>query len=155
MSKILVCYFSASGTTAQAANKIANAVNADLFEVEPVNKYTTEDLDWTNSDSRTSKEMLDENIRPEVKNKIDNIKDYDKFVIGYPIWWYKEPPIIKTFIEENNFDGKKVYLFATSGSSDEKTSYEDLKKNYPNIKIISAKRFSYSTNDEEIKEWLK
>ena len=104
MNKILVSYFSASGTTKKVANKIAGYIGGDLFEIEPVNKYTNEDLDWTNKQSRSTIEMNALNSRPKVKNKIYNLSDYDTILIGFPVWWDLAPRIINTFIEENNFE---------------------------------------------------
>ena len=117
MSKILVSFFSASGVTKEVASKIAKYTGGDLFEIEPVNKYTNEDLDWTNKQSRSSVEMNNPSSRPEVKNKVSNISDYDTILIGFPVWWDLAPTIINTFIEENNLENKKIYVFATSGGS--------------------------------------
>lgn len=99
MSKILVSYFSASGVTKSVAEKIANAINGDLFEIEPAQKYTLEDLDWTNKQSRSSIEMQDKTFRPQILNKVSNITEYDTVVLGFPVWWYTAPTIINTFIE--------------------------------------------------------
>ncbi len=98
MSKILVSYFSASGVTRGVASKIASIIGGDLFEIEPACKYTNEDLDWTNQESRTSVEMNNPKSRPEIKSKIDNIDDYDTVLIGFPVWWDLAPTIINTFI---------------------------------------------------------
>ena len=111
MSNILVSYFSASGVTKGVAEKIANAVNGDLFEIEPVQKYTDEDLDWTNKRSRSTIEMNNRSFRPPVLNKVSNINEYNTVIIGFPVWWYTAPTIINTFIEENNLEGKNVYIF--------------------------------------------
>ena len=97
MSKILVSYFSASGITKGVAEKVSTAINGDLFEIEPVEKYTDEDLDWTNKQSRSSIEM-NENIKPEILNKVSNLDEYDTICLAFPIWWYKEPTIIDTII---------------------------------------------------------
>ncbi len=154
MSKILVSFFSASGVTKSVANKIATTVNGDLFEIEPVNKYTNEDLDWTNSSSRSSAEMNDSSSRPEVKNKISNLSDYDTVLIGFPVWWDLAPRIINTFIEENNLENKKIFCFATSGGSSVNNSFNTLKNTYSNLNFISAKRFSNNVSDNDITNWL-
>ena len=117
MSKILVTYFSASGVTKGVAEKIARATGGDLFEIEPVQKYTDEDLDWTNKQSRSTIEMNDKSFRPPVANKLTNPEQYDTVAIGFPVWWYTAPTIINTFIEENDLSGKNAYVFVTSGSS--------------------------------------
>ena len=154
MSKILVCYFSASGVTKGVAVKIANVVNGDLFEIEPVEKYTQADLDWTNKQSRSSIEMNDRSFRPPVLKKVDNINEYDTVVIGFPVWWYTAPTIVNTFIEENNLEGKNISVFVTSGSSGYEGSFNDLKNTYTNLKFISGRRFNGGESSEEYKNWM-
>ncbi len=154
MSKILVSYFSASGVTKGVAEKIANAVEGDLFEIEPVEKYTDADLNWMDKKSRSTIEMNDRSFRPPVKNKVENLGDYDKVVIGFPVWWYTAPTIINTFIEENDLTGKSIYVFCTSGSSGVDGSLNDLKNTYPNLNFISGKRLKSNVDLEEIKTWL-
>ena len=117
MSKKLVAYFSASGITQKAAERIAKISGSDLFEIKPSVPYTKEDLDWTNKNSRSSVEMKNPDSRPEIANKIPNINEYDTIFIGFPIWWYVAPTIIDTFIESYDFSGKTIIPFATSGGS--------------------------------------
>ena len=155
MSKILVSYFSASGVTKSVAEKLALALNGDLFEIEPKVKYTSEDLDWTNKQSRSSIEMNNKSSRPEVAKKIENLDIYDKVLIGFPVWWYIAPTIINTFIEENDLSGKEIYVFVTSGGSSESQSFSNLKKEYSNLNFIEAKRFTGKESLEEYKEWIK
>ena len=155
MSKILVSYFSASGVTKSVAEKIANAINGDLFEIEPAQKYTLEDLDWTNKQSRSSIEMQDKTFRPQILNKVSNITEYDTVVLGFPVWWYTAPTIINTFIEENNLEGKKIYVFVTSGGSSSEGSFRDLKNTYKNLNFISNKRFTGRETDEDYINWIK
>ena len=155
MSKILVSYFSASGVTKRVAEKIANAINGDLFEIEPTQKYTLEDLDWTNKQSRSSIEMEDKTSRPQILNKVLNITEYDTVILGFPVWWYTAPTIINTFIEENNLEGKDIYVFVTSGGSGSEGSFKDLKNTYKNLKFISNKRFTGRENDEDYINWIK
>ena len=154
MEKVLISFFSASGKTKSVAEKIAKLVNEDLFEIKPVKEYTKEDLDWTDKQSRSSIEMEDKSSRPEIAKKINEINQYDKVLIGFPIWWYTAPTIINTFIEENDLTKKSIYLFVTSGSSSETKSLEDLKKQYPDLNFISAKRFTGNESEEEIEKWL-
>ena len=154
MSKILVSYFSASGVTKRVAEEIANAVEGDLFEIEPVEKYTDADLNWMDKKSRSTIEMNDRSFRPPIKNKVENLGDYDKVVIGFPVWWYTAPTIINTFIEENDLTGKSIYVFCTSGSSGVDGSLNDLKNTYPNLNFISGKRLKSNVDLEEIKTWL-
>ena len=153
MEKVLVCYFSATGTTKRVAVEIAKSVDGDLFEIEPVEKYTSEDLDWTNKSSRSTVEMEDINSRPSIVKKVDNLGNYKKVIVGFPVWWYCEPSIIDTFMEENNFDGKSVYVFVTSGGSTVEGSFISLKNKYNNVNFVSGKRFSV-VDKEEIKKWI-
>lgn len=154
MSKILISYFSASGVTKSVAEKIASIVNGDLFEIEPACKYTSADLDWTNKQSRSSIEMNDKSSRPEVKEKVSNIDDYDTILIGFPVWWYTAPTIINTFIEENNLENKNVYIFVTSGGSGVDGSFNDLKIKYPNINFVSGKRLNNNVSENDITSWI-
>lgn len=131
MKKTLVAYFSATGTTKQAAEQLAKEHNADLFEIAPEQPYTAADLDWTNKQSRSTVEMKDKTSRPAIKGTCANIADYDTVWIGFPVWWYTAPTIINTFIEAHDFSGKVLNVFATSGGSDVKGSAADLKKAYP------------------------
>lgn len=117
MSKILVAYFSATGTTADAAKRLADAVKGDLFEIRPAVPYTAADLDWTDKHSRSTLEMKDPASRPEVSSHVGNMDQYDTVFVGFPIWWYVAPTIINTFLDEYDFSGKTVIPFATSGGS--------------------------------------
>lgn len=155
MNKILICYFSASGTTKNIAEKIKNALEGDLFEIKPTEAYTKEDLDWTNEKSRSSIEMKDKTSRPSIVENIKNIKDYNTIVIGFPVWWYTAPTIINTFIEENDLTNKEIYIFVTSGSSSETSSFSDLKQTYPNLNFISAKRYKGTESLDEYKLLIK
>ena len=154
MSKVLVSYFSASGVTKRVAEKVATAINGDLFEIEPVERYTEADLDWTNKQSRSSIEM-NENIKPEILNKVPNLEEYDAICLAFPIWWYKEPTIIDKFLEENDMSNKTIYVFVTSGSSSIDSTYKSLVNNFPNLNFVSGKRFTGSESDEEYKDWIK
>ncbi len=150
MSKILISYFSASGVTKEVASKIADITGGDLFEIEPVNKYTNEDLNWNNNDSRSSIEMSNPSSRPEVKNKVSNLSDYDTVLIGFPIWWDLAPRVINTFIEENNLEGKKIFCFATSGTSSVNNSFNTLKNTYNNLNFVNAKRLTSNVSENDV-----
>ena len=154
MSKVLISYFSASGVTKGVAEKLATAINGDLFEIEPVEKYTDEDLDWTNKNSRSSVEM-NENIKPEILNKVQNLEEYDTVCLAFPIWWYKEPTIIDKFLEENDMSDKTIYVFVTSGSSSIDSTYKSLKSNFPNLNFESGRRFTGNESNEEYINWIK
>ncbi len=155
MSEILVSYFSASGVTKNIAKKISDAVNGDLFEIEPLKKYTAEDLDWTNKRSRSSIEMNDKTSRPQISKKISSIEEYNTVIIGFPVWWYTAPKIINTFIEENNLENKNIYVFVTSGGTGSEGSFKDLKDTYKNLNFISSKRFIGEESNEEYTNWIK
>ena len=154
MSKILVSYFSASGVTRGVAEKISEVVNGDLFEIEPVDKYSDKDLDWMDKGSRTTIEMNDKDCRPRIVNKVNNISEYDKVIIGFPVWWYTAPRIINTFIEENDLSGKEVYVFVTSGSSSFGGSLKDLKEKYDNVNFVKGIRFTGNVSEQEILDFI-
>ena len=154
MSKKLVAYFSASGVTKKTAEKIASSAKADIFEIVPEQLYTDNDLDWQNSQSRSSVEMQDKSSRPPISSKIEKIDEYDAILLGFPIWWYVAPTIVNTFLESYNFSGKKIALFATSGMSGMGNTTSELKKSSPNAVFIAEKRFASSASQEEIEKWL-
>ncbi len=131
MKKTLVAYFSATGTTKRAAEKLAKEKNADLFEIVPAQPYTAADLDWRDKESRSTLEMKDKSSRPAVSSKLENLDDYDTVWIGFPVWWYTAPTIVNTFIDSYDFSGKVLCVFATSGGSGVEGSAADLKKAYP------------------------
>ena len=117
MSKTLVAYFSASGTTARAAREIADAVGADLYEIRPAEPYSSADLNWMDKKSRSTVEMNDPACRPAIAEPVRDMDQYDTVFVGFPIWWYVEPRIIDTFLERYDLSGKTVIPFATSGGS--------------------------------------
>ena len=131
MKKTLVVYFSATGTTKAAAQRLAKEHNADLYEIVPEQLYTDADLDWRDKQSRSTIEMENKTSRPAIKGRCENIADYDTVWIGFPVWWYTAPTIVNTFIEAHDFSGKTLNVFATSGGSTVTGSYNDLKKAYP------------------------
>ena len=131
MKKTLVVYFSATGNTKAAAQKLVKEFNADLYEITPEVPYTAADLDWRDKTSRSTIEMQDKTSRHVIKGRCENIADYDTVWIGFPVWWYTAPTIVNTFIEAHDLSGKTLNVFATSGGSDVKDSYNDLKKAYP------------------------
>lgn len=130
-NRILVAYFSASGTTARAAKAIAQAVGGDLYEIRPAVPYTAADLDWTNKKSRSSVEMNDPACRPAIAAPVENMDQYDTVFLGFPIWWYVEPRIVDTFLEGHTLAGKRVIPFATSGGSGIEKAERSLKSHCP------------------------
>lgn len=155
MSRTLVAYFSASGQTAKLASTMAKAIGADLHEIKPAIPYTSADLDWMNKKSRSSIEMNDKSFRPEVKNKVDNMNDYDTVLIGFPIWWYVAPTIINTFLEQYSFAGKKVIPFATSGGSGMGNTNAELAPSCKGATLIEGKKFSSTASADELISWFK
>ena len=155
MNKVLVAYFSATGTTKKVAEKLAKATGGNLFEIKPQVEYTSEDLNWNDKKSRSSVEMNDEFSRPEIENVVENIDDYDTVFVGFPVWWYIPPRIIQTFIEKHNLSGKKIITFATSSGSGIKGSTDFLKKNYLDLNIIEGKRFGWNESLESIGAWVE
>ena len=154
MGKTLVSYFSATGATKRLAEKIADTLDADIFEIEPVNKYTNEDLIWPSRDNRSCMEMKDKKFRPLVSKKLKNTEEYDTIFLGFPVWYYTAPTIINSFIEENNLEGKDAYVFVTSGVTSVDKSFKDLKNAYPRITFISGKRFSGRYREKDLLDWV-
>lgn len=154
-NKILVVYYSAQSHTKDVAEKIAKNLNANTFEIVPEEVYTNDDLNWTNSNSRVSREHNDESLRDvKLKNtKVDNWEDYDTVLIGYPIWWGIAAWPVDTFVKANNFDGKKVIPFCTSASSGLSQSGKLLQKEANSGNWQDGHRFSSSPSDSDIQKW--
>ena len=152
--KVLVAYFSATGTTEGVARQLAEATGGDLYKIQPEQPYTEADLDWRNKQSRSSVEMQDKKSRPAIANKVKDWAKYDIVFVGFPIWWNTCPTIINTFMETNEFRGKTVIPFATSGGSSIKQSCEDLKAAYPAIQWKEGKLLNRPSK-EELKTWTK
>ena len=155
MGKVLVAYFSASGTTAKLAKKLAGAIDADLFEIVPADKYTKADLNWTNKNSRSSIEMGDPDCRPAIASKVEDMSQYQTVFVGFPIWWFRQPSIIDTFIESYDFSGITSVPFATSGSSGIGDSSEFMQPLAPWAKVVQGRRFSKLTSSSELKKWAE
>jgi len=155
MKKTLVAYFSATGTTAAAAKKLAAAAGADLYEIKPAVPYTKEDLNWMNKKSRSSVEMNDKSSRPELADKNAAISGYDLVLVGFPIWWYVAPTIINTFLESYDFTGKKIVLFATSGGSGFGRAVESLKGSCPGAEIAEGKILNQLPDAAELRQWVE
>lgn len=154
MSKKLVAYFSASGTTKKAAEHLAKAASADLFEIKPAVPYSRADLDWTNKKSRSSIEMQNPDSRPAIAEQLSNIEDYDTIFIGFPIWWYVAPTIIDTFVESYDFSGKTIIPFATSGGSGMGKTVEVLQTLCPTANWKGGKMLNH-ISDIELQNWLR
>ena len=154
MGKILVAFFSASGVTAKVASKVAEAAKADLFEIKPEIAYTKADLNWMDKNSRSSVEMNDPSSRPAIAETVKNMEQYDTVIIGFPIWWYTAPTIIKTFLEAHDFSGKKIALFATSGGSGFGDTVKDLQPCVdPSAEFVSEKLLN-GADESVIESWI-
>ncbi len=154
MNKVLVAYFSASGVTKGVAEKLAKVSDGDLFEIVPQNIYTDVDLNWMDRNSRSSVEMRDRSSRPEIASRVENMAGYDYVFIGFPIWWYREPSIIDTFMEQYDFSGKIIIPFATSGSSDIGEAPESMQNIVKNAEVREGKRFAANVSENELKIWF-
>lgn len=152
MSKKLVAYFSASGVTKSYAERLAKAAGADLFEIKPTVPYTDADLNWQNSNSRSSVEMNNPDSRPEIAEKLSDMSSYDTVFVGFPIWWYVAPTIIDTFLESYDFSGKTIIPFATSGGSGMGKTASILRQVCPAANIKDGKLLN-GMSDEKIAQW--
>ena len=152
--KSIVCYFSASGTTAKAAQRIADIAGAPIYEIVPEAIYTEADLDWRDSLSRSYVEMHDFSIRPALKDSITDLSEYSIVFIGYPNWWNTHPTIINTFIESNYFNGKTIVPFMTSGGSNIINSEQKLREQYPDLTFAKGLLMN-DVSDKDIEKWVK
>ncbi len=152
----LVAYFSASGVTAKVAAKLAKALGAELYEIKPQQPYTQADLDWRDKTSRSSLEMNDESCRPAITDSSAGVAGADVVFIGFPIWWYREPSIIDTFLDAYNFKGKTVVPFATSGSSDIGDTAAHMQSVAgKGVKVLEGRRFASGVSEDELQKWAK
>ncbi len=155
MGNVLVAYFSASGVTAGVAKKLADAASADLYEIAPEQVYTKADLNWMDKESRSSVEMNDRSARPAIATKVENMDQYDTVFVGFPVWWYREPSIIDTFMEAYDFSGKKVVPFCTSGSSGIGDTYKNLQELAPGATVVEGKRLAKGVSESDLSAWVK
>lgn len=155
MSKKLVAYFSAQGTTSKVAKDLAAVAGADLYEIKPKVLYTDKDLDWHDKQSRSSVEMADKKSRPEIADKNANVQNYDLIFLGFPIWWYIAPTIVNTFLEAYDFKGKKIVLFATSGGSRFGETIANLKPSVDSSCTIEEGMLMNGATKEKIAAWVK
>jgi len=154
-SKILVAYFSATGTTKQLAETVAAVTGGDLYEIVPEEPYTDADLDYNDNSSRTTIEQNDGACRPAISGSIDNFGDYDIVFLGYPIWWYDAPHIMFTFAESYDFNGKTVIPFCTSGGSGIGTSGDNIEACAGSGTWLDGARMSGSASESEVSEWIQ
>lgn len=155
MKHTLVAYFSATGTTALLAKKIADMIQSDLYEIIPRQPYSDADLNWRDPHSRSSLEMKDETSRPELKERNIQLDQYDTILLGFPIWWYTAPAIIRTFVENNDLSGKRVILFATSGGSGLGETAAQLTALCPDAHFENGRVLPSSISDQQLRQWLE
>lgn len=153
-TKVLVAYFSATGTTAKAAKQVADATGGSLLSIVPVEAYSDADLDYENDESRSSYERNHPELRPEIKKTDLDIAQYETIYLGFPIWWDKAPLVINTFLDSYNFEGKHIVIFTTAGSSPITGSYESLKAQYPNLDFTAGGNLTSATKSQW-ESWLK
>lgn len=154
MSKKLVAYFSASGVTKNVAESLAEAAGADLYEIRPQTPYSSADLNWMDKNSRSSVEMNDPSFRPALADMAADIEEYDVIFIGFPIWWYTAPAIIRTFLKAYDFSGKVIVPFATSGGSGLGKTIETLQELVPAAVVKDGKLLNGRIHTEELKKWV-
>ena len=155
MSRKLVAYFSASGVTAKVAEKLSEAIGADLYAIEPEVPYAKADLDWMDKKSRSTIEMNNPASRPAIAGKRDNMNDYDTVFVGFPIWWYVAPTIINTFLESYDLTDKTIIPFATSGGSDMGKTNEKLLPSCKGAKLLNGKVFKASVSGADLAKWAE
>ena len=153
--KTLVAYFSAGGVTAAVAKRLADALGAALYEIKPETAYTTEDLDWRNQESRSSVEMKDKDCRPPLMDTDAPVAEADLIFLGYPVWWYREPSIIDSFLDAYDFKGKKIVLFATSGTSGIGEEAPQRIARLSGAEVLPGRRFPADVSAEELKAWAE
>ena len=153
--KALVTYFSASGMTVGVSERLAQAIGAPIYEIKPEVPYTKADLDWTNKNSRSTVEMEDKSCRPALADTQAPVADADIIFVGYPVWWYREPSIIDSFLEAYDFSGKAIVLFATSGSSDIGQEAPVRASQIAKTEVKASRRFSSNASTDELKDWAE
>lgn len=153
-TKVLVAYFSATGTTEGVAEHIANGLSADLYEIVPEEPYTDADLNYNDNNSRSTLEMNDPSARPAISGSVDNMDQYDIVFIGYPIWWGEAPRIVSTFVESYDFSGKTIVPFCTSGGSGIGSSATNLEQLTSGATWLEGRRLNGSDSQDTVMEWV-
>ena len=152
--KVLVAYFSATGTTEGVAEHIANGLNGDIYEIVPETPYTDADLNYSDNNSRSTIEMNDPNVRPAISGSVEDMEQYDVVFIGYPIWWGEAPRIVSTFMESYDFAGKTIVPFCTSGGSGMGSSATNLEQLTSGAEWLEGQRLNGSDSQDEVMEWV-
>lgn len=155
MNKSLVAYFSATGTTEGAANALAKAARADLYRITPAQPYSSRDLNWNNSSSRSSVEMGNDSACPALAQVAPDLSPYDVVFVGFPIWWYVEPRIVDTFLESCDLSGKAVVPFATSGSSGITRAASRMRDIVPQARVLDGRMMNDRPSTSELEAWIR
>ena len=154
MSKRLVCYFSATGSTAKLAKTLASAAEAALYEIRPAVAYERKDLNWMNKKSRSTLEMQDPDCRPELQDRDAPVGEAELLFLGFPIWWYREPSLIDSFLDAYDFSGKTVVPFFTSGGSELGEGQDRIERLAKGAKVLPGKRFGARAGEKELRAWI-
>ncbi len=155
MNKTLVAFFSASGTTKRVAERLCHAIHADLYEIRPAVPYTRADLNWHDRKSRSSVEMNDPASRPQLVDRDAKVEAYDRIFLGFPIWWYTAPTIIRSFLESYDFAGKTIVLFATSGGSGMGKTAKELASSCPGAAIQEGRLLNGALSEDALRQWAQ
>lgn len=155
MSKTLVAFFSASGTTAHLAQRLASVIAAEVHEIVPEVPYAPADLNWRDKRSRSSREMGDKSTRPALAPSNLNLSAYDTVLLGFPIWWYREPSVIDSFLEAHDFTGKTIVPFATSGGSGMGSTAARMRSLAPGATVLEGRRLSSRESDAKLRRWFE
>ena len=153
--KTLVAFFSATGSTAKLAETLASAADAELYEIRPAVTYERRDLNWMDKKSRTTLEMADPNCRPALADRDAPVAEAGRIFLGFPIWWYREPSIIDTFLEAYDFSGKTLVPFFTSGGSQLGEGQKRIESLAVGAKVLPGRRFKARAGEEELKDWIR
>ena len=155
MSKKLVAYFSAQGSTAKLAKTLAAAAGAELYEIKPAVPYERRDLNWMDKKSRSTVEMQDKNCRPALEEMNAPVAEADVIFVGFPIWWYREPSIIDSFLDAYDWTGKTVVPFCTSGGSQLGEGQDRIEALAKGAKVLRGRRFSARVSEAELRKWIE
>ena len=154
MSKKLVAYFSASGSTSRLAQTLAAAADADVYAIRPAVPYERKDLNWMDKKARSTVEMADPSFRVEMADTAAPVADADVIFLGFPIWWYREPSIIDSFLDAYDLSGKTIVTFFTSGGSPLGEGQGRIEQLARGAKVLTAKRFSARASEQELRDWI-
>ena len=155
MSKKLVAYFSAQGSTAKLAKTLATAAEAELYEIKPAMPYERRDLNWMDKKSRSTVEMQDKSCRPALADTNAPVAEADTIFLGFPIWWYREPSIIDSFLDAYDWTGKTVVPFCTSGGSQLGEGQDRIEELAKGAKVLRGRRFSAGASEAELRKWIE